>query len=304
MADNPNFQIAPEIQEALRAGKPVVALESTVITHGLPYPENLQLAQDMEAQVRAGQALPATIAVIEGQVHVGINHQQMQFLAEAQEIHKISGRDFAPAIAQRWTGGTTVAATLVAAERAGIRVFATGGIGGVHRDAPTDISADLPQLAKTPVVVVCAGAKSILDLPATLEYLETFSVPVIGYQSDEFPAFYARSSGLSVSARADTPEQIVAIARAHWRLGFSSAILVANPPPAAKALQTDAVETVIRQALAEAKEQSIRGQAVTPFLLRRVSQLTHGESLQANLSLLLNNASLAARIAGAFAATA
>jgi pseudouridylate synthase len=211
-------------------------------------------------------------------------------------MHKISARDFAPAIAHSWSGGTTVAGTLLAARCAGLRVFATGGIGGVHRATDWDVSADLGQLACSPLVVVCAGAKAILDLEATLEYLETSSVPVIGFQTDEFPAFYSRSSGLKTSARVDTPEQAAAIARAHWGMGMKSAVLVAVPPPESSALPHGQVETAIHQALAEAQSQQVRGQAVTPFLLQRVSQLTGGRSLRANLDLLKNNACVAAEI--------
>jgi pseudouridine-5'-phosphate glycosidase len=297
-------QISLAVRRALKAKTAVVALESTVITHGLPYPENLQLAQDMEKQVCQSGATPATVAVIDGVVYVGLEAAQLEQLAQPQSsraVRKISVRDFAPAIAQKASGGTTVAGTLLAAQAAGIRVFATGGIGGVHRDAPYDISADLPQLARTPCIVVCAGAKSILDLPATLEMLETLAVPVIGYQTDEFPAFYSRQSGLPVSASADSPAEIAAIARAHWGLGLTSGLLVANPPPLESSLPAQDVETVIQQALAEAHAQQIRGQAVTPFLLSRVSQLTHGASLQANLALLLNNARLSAEIAVQFA---
>src|SRR5512145_758245 len=293
----PNFDISPSVNRALKAHQAVVALESTVITHGLPYPENQQLALEMEAQVRACGAVPATIAVLDGLIQVGLDGGQLGRLAEPAPMRKISVRDFAAAIAQKASGGTTVAGTLLAAHAAGIRVFATGGIGGVHRQAAFDISADLPQLACTPCVGVCAGAKAILDLPATLEMLETLGVPVVGYQSDDFPAFYTRSSGLKSSVRAESPQEIAAIARAHWGLGLNSAILVANPPPVATVLPLDEVELAVQQALVEAQAQDIHGQAVTPFLLSRVSQLTHGASLQANLALLLNNARLAAEIA-------
>jgi len=296
-----NILLSPEITDARKAGAPIVALESTVITHGLPYPENLSLAQDMEAEVRLQDAIPATIAVIAGKVRVGLDAVQLERLAKGQAVRKISTRDLAAAIAQQADGGTTVAATLVAAHAAGIGVFATGGIGGVHRQAPFDVSADLHQLAHTPLVVVCAGAKAILDLPATIEMLETLNVPVIGYQTDEFPAFYSKTSGLPVSARADSPEEITTIARAHWELGFKSAILVVNPPPEDAAVPPEAVNDSIEQALREAQAQGIHGQAVTPFLLRRVSELTGGASLQANLALLLNNARLGAQIAGCIA---
>jgi pseudouridine-5'-phosphate glycosidase len=290
----------PEVRQALTDGKPVVALESTVITHGLPYPQNRDIALEMEAEIRHLGATPATIAVLDGRLHVGVDAGEMERLARAVGVHKISARDMAPALALGWSGGTTVAGTMLAAQRAGIQIFATGGIGGAHRQPAYDISADLAQLAKTPILVVCAGAKAILDLDATLEYLETCSVPVVGFQTDEFPAFYSRSSGLKVSVRADTPIEVTAIARAHWGLGLTSAVLVANPPPAESALDATLVEDAIQQALAEAEGQHIRGQPVTPFLLKRVSELTGGESLRANLALLLNNARLAAQIARAY----
>ena len=294
---SPAFVVDPEVQAALTAGSPVVALESTVITHGLPYPENLALAQDMEAVVRAGGAVAATIAVIAGEIRVGLDQQTLQHLAQAKNVRKISVRDFAPAAAQKVSGGTTVAGTLLAAEQVGIRIFATGGIGGVHRDAPFDISTDLTKLASSPLVVVCAGAKAILDLPATLEQLETLGVPVIGYQTDEFPAFYSRESGLPVSARADSPEEIAAIAKAHWQIAGKRGLLVTVPLPVEDAIPAVEIESHIQQALEEAQEQKISGQAVTPFLLARVSQLSGGASLQANLALLKNNAKVAAQIA-------
>jgi pseudouridine-5'-phosphate glycosidase len=274
-----------------------VALESTVLTHGLPYPQNLELAKQMEAEVTAHGAQPATIALLDGQVVIGATFEQLTWLVMAPELHKISSRDISAAISLRWSGGTTVAGTMVAAHRAGIRVFATGGIGGVHRAAPFDISADLPQLARTPMVVVCAGAKAILDLPATLEYLETAAVPVVGYRTDEFPAFYSRESGLPVSARAESPGEIAALAWTHWSLGMTGAVLVANPPPVDAALPAEDVEGAIQTALLEAQQANITGQRVTPFLLERVNQLTGGASMQANLALLLNTARLAAEIA-------
>ena len=292
-----SFALSEEVSRALWLNQPIVALESTVITHGLPYPQNVQLAEDMETEVRQQGSLPATIAVVQGKVVVGASRAQLEILAQDSGVHKISSRDFAPAIAKGWNGGTTVAGTLLAAHTVGLRVFATGGIGGVHRDAPFDISADLPQLAKTPMVVVCAGAKAILDLPATLEYLETVAVPVIGFQTDEFPAFYSPDSGLPVGARANTPEEIAEIAHTHWELGQMSAVLVVNPPPPEVAIPASHVAGEIEQALHEAAAQQIRGQAVSPFLLKRVTELTDGASLQANLGLLRNNARLAARIA-------
>jgi pseudouridine-5'-phosphate glycosidase len=308
----PQFlHLSRTVGRALAAGAPIVALESTVITHGLPYPENLRLAQNMERVVGEQGATPATVAILDGKVYIGLNTAQLERLAQNKDTRKISVRDFAPAIVQKAIGGTTVAGTLAAAHAAGLQVFATGGIGGVHRQPSTgielpeipdrsfDISTDLTQLACTPLVVVCAGDKAILDLPATLEMLETLGVPVVGYQTDEFPAFYSRRSGLPVSARADTPEEIAAIARAHWQMGFTGAVLVANPPPEDEALPHEAVDGAIQQALEEAQAQGIRGQGVTPFMLKRVSELTGGDSLRANLALLLNNARLAANIASA-----
>jgi pseudouridylate synthase len=299
----PYYHLSPEVTQALAVGSPLVALESTVITHGLPYPESLELARNMETTVRNQGATPATVAVMDRKVFVGLNTAQLERLAQSHATRKISVRDFAPALVQNAVGGTTVAGTLVAAHTVGLRVFATGGIGGVHRQAPGstgpsyDISTDLIQLSRTPLVVVCAGAKAILDLPATLEMLETLGVPVIGYQTDEFPAFYSRSSGLTVSAQAQTPAEIAEIAGAHWRMGFDSAVLVANPPPETDALSPNAVDGAIQQALDEAQAQGVHGQAVTPFLLRRVSELTAGDSLRANMAFLLNNARLAAQIA-------
>jgi pseudouridine-5'-phosphate glycosidase len=298
--------MSDEVARALNIGGPVVALESTVITHGLPYPQNVTLARDMEIEVRGEQAVPATIAVLDGRIRVGLRQEELETLGRGQNVHKISTRDFASAIAKGWDGGTTVAATLLAAHRVGIRVFATGGIGGVHRTVGElagfnhDVSADLPALAQTPVIVVCAGAKAILDLPATLEYLETFAVPVVGYGTDEFPAFYSISSGLPVSVRADTPGEVASIARAHWELGMPGAVLVVQPPPQDVAMPPEAVNGAIQQALQEAGKRELRGQAVTPFLLGRVAELTHGTSLRANLGLLRNNARLAAQIARQF----
>lgn len=293
----PFFHPAEEVALAISRGKPMVALESTVITHGLPYPENLQVAQDMEWEVRQREVTPATIAVLDGLVRVGLSQDQLERLATGVHLFKISSRDLAGVVAMGESGGTTVAGTLVVAHITGIRVFATGGIGGVHREAPTDISADLYQLSSTPMIVVCAGAKAILDLPATLEFLETYNVPVVGYRCDEFPAFFSKESGLSVSVRADSVEQVAAIARAHWGLGLRSAVLVVQPPPDDVALPMDTVEVAIRQSLEEARAARKRGQEMTPYLLNRVRELTGGASLQTNLGLLRNNARLAASVA-------
>ena len=300
----PALQLSPEVARALSQNFPLVALESTVITHGLPYPDNINLAEDMENEVRRGGAVPATIAVIDGVIHVGLIMAQMQRLVQpSQKLYKVSTRDFSSVIATGESGGTTVAATMLAARLAGIRVFATGGIGGVHHSLNPrqrfdfDISTDLPALATIPMVVVCAGAKAILDLPATLEYLETWGVPVVGYRTDDFPAFYAQSSGLKTSAKADSPQEVAAIAQAHWSLGMKSAILVAVPPPDDVAMPVEEVNLAISQALREARLNNVRGQDVTPFLLERVRRLTRGDSLRANIGLLLNNASVATQIA-------
>jgi len=295
---HPNFTIAPEIKIALDLGAPIVALESTVITHGLPHPQNLELARNMEKNVRDAGATPATIALLDGQIRIGISDEELVLLSESESTLKVSHRDFATAIVKKANGGTTVAGTMFAANMAGIKVFATGGIGGVHKESAFDISTDLRSLAEIPTIVVCAGAKAILDLPATLEYLETMGVPVIGYQTDEFPAFYSRESGLGVSARLDSPREIAEFARAHWNLGMKGGILVTNPIPEADAISAAKMEPIIAKASAEAIEQGIHGQKLTPFLLGRISELTKGKSMKANLALLLNNARLAAQIAG------
>lgn len=287
------------VSRARTGNLPVVALESTVITHGLPYPENLNLAHDLENDVIAEQATPATIALMDGKILVGLTNAQLDLLATSDNPIKVSRRDFGIALARRLIGGTTVAGTLHVAHQAGIEVFATGGIGGVHRNAPFDVSTDLIELGRTPMVVVCAGAKSILDLPATLEVLETQGVLVLGYQTDEFPAFFSRSSGLTLTARSDSHDEIAAIARAHWQAGVNSAVLVVNPLPAEIAMENDEVEAYIHQALQEAEDQGIHGSSTTPFLLSRVNEISGGRSLQANLALLRSNARLAARIAAA-----
>ncbi len=285
--------------ELKNSSSPLLALESTVITHGLPRPQNLELARAMEAEARRAGATPATIAVLDGKIRVGLTDEELERLAEAESPLKISRRDFAAAIARKASGGTTVAGTMFAAHKAGIRVFATGGIGGVHRESRFDVSTDMQALADTPMVVVCAGAKSILDLPATLETLETLSVPVVGYGTDKFPAFFSRSSGLPVSARLDTPEEVAAFANAHWEIGMKSAVLVCQPIPIEDEIPREEIDPAEEQASREAVEQGMSGQRLTPFLLQRVNELTAGRSLRANLSLLLNNARLGAQIAKA-----
>jgi pseudouridine-5'-phosphate glycosidase len=291
------ISIKTEVDQALRQGEPIVALESTVITHGLPYPQNRDLAKNMEHTIREKGCIPATIAILDGLIHVGLDSMQLERLARAEGMRKISVRDIAPAVVLKKSGGTTVAATLAIAGEVGIKVFATGGIGGVHRQAPFDVSADLGELAKARLVVVCAGSKAILDIPATLEVLETNGVPVIGYQTDEFPGFYSLSSGLGVSARVDSAQEVADLADAHWGMGLGGCILVAVPPPIEVAMQRELIESAIQAALQEAQRMDIRGQGVTPFLLGKVNELTGGASLRANLGLLVNNAGVAAEIA-------
>ncbi len=291
-----SLSIHDEVKRALRLNQPVVALESTVITHGLPPPHNLSLARDMESTIRAEGATPATIAVLGGHIHAGLSDAELENIASNGTM-KISRRDFAAAIAKKASGGTTVAGTMFVADKVGIKVFATGGIGGVHREARFDISPDLQALASTQMIIVCAGAKSILDLPATLEYLETMGVPVLGYGTDEFPAFFSRQSGFKTSARADSPQEVAAFARAHWDLGMPSAVLVCQPIPLENEIPRTEIDPVEEIASREAQEKKITGQALTPFLLQRVNELTHGRSMRANLAFLLNNARLGAQIA-------
>jgi pseudouridine-5'-phosphate glycosidase len=288
-----------EVKRAMSISLSVVALESTVLTHGLPRPQNLQLAQDMERAIREEGATPATIGFLDSYLHVGLSESELERLANEPDPIKVGPRDFAIFSIYEANGGTTVAGTMLACKHTGIKVFATGGIGGVHRESSFDISADLQALATIPMIVVCAGAKAILDLPATLEYLETMSVPVIGYGTDEFPAFYSRESGLDVTINLDRPQDIVEFARAHWETGMQSAVLVANPVPMADAIPAAEMEPIIERASKEAKEKRIHGKKLTPFLLEKISELTKGRSMAANLSLLLNNARLAAKIAHA-----
>lgn len=297
----PYYSVSEQVSQALRQHLPVVALESAVITHGLPRPQNMELALAVEQEVRSVGALPATVALVDGKVRVGLTREEIERLSYETNTRKISLRDYGIAIARGECGGTTVAGTLRAAHDVGIPVFATGGIGGVHRGNPFDISADLIELSRTPVIVVCAGAKAILDLPATVEYLETMGVPVIGLGTDTFPAFYSTSSGLPVNVRVDTPGEVAAIARAHWDFGMTSGILVTVPPPEELALPVDVVEKEIQQAVKEAEAQNIHGAKVTPFLLSRMAELSGGASMEVNLALLRKNASVAAQIAAAFA---
>lgn len=277
----------------------MVALESALITHGFAPPANLHIARRMDAAVRDEGALPATVAVVEGEPRVGLSDEELARLAAAPAARKVSLRDLPLVVAQAASGGTTVAATMYLAHRAGIGVFATGGIGGVHRGHPEDVSADLPALAAIPIVVVCAGAKAILDLPRTLEYLETHAVPVIGYGSEEFPAFYSRRSGLKVDARVETPEEVAQIVQARGKLGLPAALLVCAPVPEADELPAREAEAAIAQAVGEAEAANVSGKALTPFLLARLVELTGGRARRANEALLLNNARVAARIARA-----
>lgn len=280
---------------------PAVALESTVISHGLPYPQNLALAQEMEEIVRAGGAEPRTVAILGGELVAGLSYAQLHHLATAKDVRKVSRRDLPVVVARRQDGATTVATTMWVAHRFGIQVFATGGIGGVHRgvnnDMSSDISADLQELAQTPVIVVCAGAKAILDLPRTLEYLETHGVTVVGYGTDAFPAFYSRSSGLPVDVRCDSAAEVVAIWHAKQKLGLPGGLLVTAPVPAADEIPAAEIEPTIMQAVAEAGERGLRSAEVTPFLLSRIAELSGERSLRANLALLKNNARVAAEIA-------
>ena len=295
---NPDLlQISTEVTNALAANKPIVALESTVIAHGLPRPTNLETAQRLETIVRDAGAVPATIGLIEGKLTVGLNQQQLRLVAQSNDIKKISTRDLAIAVAQKWNGATTVASTSWIAHRARIKVFATGGIGGVHRGALPDISADLPELARTPIVVVCSGAKIVLDLPATREWLETHAVPVVGYQCDEMPAFYSRTSGLPIDARVDSPEEIARLFKAQRNLDTGAALIVTVPVPERSEVPAEQLQSVLNEALAKADEMAVTGRDLTPFLLSRMSERSGGSTLQANIALLENNTRLAAEIA-------
>lgn len=292
---------SPEVAEARAKGLPLVALESTIITHGMPWPQNVQTAREVEAEIRAAGAVPATIAVMAGKIHIGLTDAELDALGQAQGVMKLSRADLAACLALGRVGATTVAATMICAALAGIGVFATGGIGGVHRGAESsfDISADLLEFALTPVTVVAAGAKAILDLPKTLEVLETHGVPVIAYGQDDFPAFWSRSSGLKAPLRMDSPAEIAAAARMRAALGLSGGQLVANPIPEADEISRAEIMPVIEQALAEAAAQGVGAKAVTPFLLQRIFELTGGRSLVSNIALVKNNARLAAAIAAA-----
>lgn len=299
------FVVKPAVNSALQAGRAVVALESTVITHGLPYPENLETAMAMEDAVRRGGAVPATICILAGKVHIGLTASQLEYLANrpADSVRKCSRRDLPLALSGGKDGSTTVAATMILAHRAGIELFATGGIGGVHRGHPFDVSADLTELGRTAVTVVCSGAKAILDLPATMEVLETQGVPIIGYSTEDVPAFFARHSNLPVTQRVDEPKDVASIIQARRSLGLGSGLLVVVPVPEAAALDAERAEKLIVQATQEADAIGIAGPAATPWLLQRMSDLSDGQSIEANVALLKNNSRVAAEIAAALAGT-
>ncbi|BDG44593.1 pseudouridine-5'-phosphate glycosidase [Saccharococcus caldoxylosilyticus] len=288
-----------EVEKAMKENKPIVALESTIISHGMPYPQNVETAKEVEQLIRDNGAVPATIAILDGKMKIGVNEEELEFLGTSKEIEKVSRRDLPYVIAMKKHGATTVAATMICANMAGIKVFATGGIGGVHRGAEQtmDISADLQELARTNVAVVCAGAKSILDLGLTLEYLETNGVPVIGYGTDILPAFYSSTSPFKVNYRVDTPEEMAKLIATKWELGLNGGLVIANPIPKEDELEESYINSIIEEALKEAEEKQIAGKAVTPFLLDKIKTLTGGKSLEANIALVKNNAVLAAKIA-------
>ena len=298
------LEIKPEVKEALDAGKPVVALESTILSHGMPYPQNLSFAAQVEAVIREEGAVPATIALIGGKIKVGLDEKDLETMCRAENVGKVSRRDFAIYLAEKKTGATTVASTMMCAAMAGIKIFATGGIGGVHRggEVTMDISADLKELGHTPVAVVCAGAKQILDIGRTLEYLETMGVPVIGNGTDEFPAFYCRNSGYKLDYAAKDEACIARIIRTSRELGLKGGMLIGNPCLAEYAQDFKEMEKIIDQALADAEKAGVRGKQITPFLLARIVELTGGESLATNIQLALNNARCAAKIATELAA--
>ncbi|RTE08482.1 pseudouridine-5'-phosphate glycosidase [Paenibacillus whitsoniae] len=288
-----------EIKDALANNKPIVALETTIISHGMPYPQNIEMARKVEQIIRDNGAVPATIGIMDGKIKIGLNEQELEAFATNGQVEKVSRRDFAYILSSGKIGATTVAATMIGASLAGIEVFATGGIGGVHREGENsmDVSADLTELAQTNVAVVCAGVKSILDIGRTLEYLETHGVPVVGYKTDEFPSFYSRESGYGVDFRLDDAADVASMLRTKWDLGLKGGAVIANPVPEVSAMEQSDIETYIKQALNEAKEQQVTGKKVTPFLLARIKQLTDGRSLDTNLALVYHNAQTAAQLA-------
>tara|TARA_B100000686_G_scaffold289781_1_gene316710 strand:- start:260 stop:1174 length:915 start_codon:yes stop_codon:yes gene_type:complete len=294
-------ELLPEVKSAVDAGKPVVALESTVIAHGLPRPQNLDTARRLQSVVRSQGAIPATIAIMDGKVKIGLDDDELEILANTDQVVKVSRRDFSNVVGRGLTGATTVSGTMIAASWAGIRVMATGGIGGVHRGEDPDVSADLPEIARTSMMVVCSGAKSILDLSATLEWLETHGVPVVGYGVDDLPAFYARSSGLSLEVRADTPTSAAELWDIHTGLGMTGGMLVTVPPPEKESLSGTEIQSAIDRAQAQAVTDGIRGKYVTPYLLEKVKEFTGGASLLVNIALLENNARIASMISNEIA---
>lgn len=295
----PEFILSKEVELAVKNNQPVVALESTIISHGMPYPDNVKMALEVEAIIRKNGAIPATIAIIEGVIKVGLSKDEIEYLAKAKNVYKVGKRDFGYVISQKKTGATTVSGTSLIASLAGIKVFATGGIGGAHRGAQEtfDISRDLEELATTDIAVICAGAKSILDLGLTMEYLETKGVEVIGYQTDELPAFYSRTSGHKINYRLDTPKEIAGLLKAKWGLGLKGGVVIANPIPEAFSMDHKVIDEAIDKALKEAEKLNIKGQDVTPYLLSKIKEITDGDSLKSNIELVYNNAKLAAEIA-------
>ena len=302
MKSDIDLDISTEVQQALKTGLPIVALESTIISHGMPFPQNLETALTVEKIIREESAVPATIAILNGRIKIGLSQHELEQFAKHTSQIKVSRRDLPLVISQKQSGGTTVAATMICAKLAGIAVFVTGGIGGVHRESENtmDISADLMELAQTNVAVVCAGIKSILDIPRTLEYLETQGVPVIGYKTEEFPAFYSPSSGSLVHSRLDTPEEIAHCMKIKWKLGLDGGIVIGNPVQEQDAMDASIIQQAISEALRDAAQKQIEGKNVTPFLLERINRLTMGESLKSNISLVCNNAHLGAKIAVAY----
>lgn len=298
------LEIKAEVQQALKEGKPVVALESTIIAHGMPHPQNIETALEIEEIIRDNGAVPATIGIIDGKIKVGLTKEEVEFLGKSDEVVKVSRRDLPVVLAEKRHGATTVAGTMIAADLAGIKIFVTGGVGGVHRgaEASFDISADLEELKKTSVAVIAAGAKSILDLGLTLEKLETFGVPVLGYQTEELPAFYSRHSGFSVDYKLESPEHTADILKAKWELGLEGGVLIANPVPEADEIEYSLINQKIEQALSEAEAKGIKGKELTPFLLDRIKEITDGQSLETNIALVRNNALVGAKIAKEFAA--
>jgi pseudouridine-5'-phosphate glycosidase len=296
---NPLLRFSPEVRQAIVEGRPVVALESTIISHGMPYPQNVEMANKVESIIRNEGAVPATIAILNGEIRIGLEPQDLEYLAKAKDVVKVSRRDLAAVVASKKTGATTVAATMICAKLANIEFFVTGGIGGIHRgyEETLDVSADLEELGLTEVTVICAGAKSILDLPRTMEYLETKGVPVIGYQTEELPAFFTRSSGIKLEMRMDSPEEIAQFLVTKANLGLKGGVLIANPIPEEHQLDRAFIDKVIEASIAEAAEKGIAGKAVTPFLLGNIVKRTEGKSLQANLELVYNNAKVGAQLA-------